>query len=60
MLKMHLELYKDLNYPFVLVLVGDDNPAFEGLFEFCSISAGGSICMYPSFFQEIVYHDSSF
>jgi len=25
-------------------LVGDDNPAFEGVFEFCSISAGGSIC----------------
>ncbi|KAG8906139.1 hypothetical protein FRB99_007529 [Tulasnella sp. 403] len=24
-------------------LVGEDNPAFEGLFEFCSISAGGSI-----------------
>ncbi|KAG6828309.1 hypothetical protein H0H92_008424 [Tricholoma furcatifolium] len=25
-------------------LVGEDNPAFEGVFEFCSISAGGSIC----------------
>ena len=25
------------------VLVGEDNPAFEGVFEFCSISAGGSI-----------------
>jgi histone deacetylase 1/2 len=25
------------------VLVGEDNPAFEGIFEFCSISAGGSI-----------------
>ncbi|KAF9542749.1 histone deacetylase RPD3 [Agrocybe pediades] len=24
-------------------LVGEDNPAFEGVFEFCSISAGGSI-----------------
>lgn len=24
-------------------LVGDDCPAFEGLFEFCSISSGGSI-----------------
>ena len=24
-------------------LVGDDCPSFEGLFEFCSISAGGSI-----------------
>jgi len=29
-----------------LVLVGEDNPAFEGVFEFCSISAGGSICMW--------------
>ena len=27
-----------------VVLVGEDNPAFEGVFEFCSISAGGSIC----------------
>ncbi|KAJ4481992.1 histone deacetylase [Lentinula aciculospora] len=25
-------------------LVGDDNPAFEGLWEFCTISAGGSLC----------------
>lgn len=25
-----------------IVLVGEDNPAFDGLFEFCSISAGGS------------------
>lgn len=25
------------------VLIGEDCPAFEGLFEFCSISAGGSI-----------------
>ncbi|KZT37499.1 histone deacetylase [Sistotremastrum suecicum HHB10207 ss-3] len=24
-------------------LVGEDNPAFEGVFDFCSISAGGSI-----------------
>jgi len=23
--------------------MGEDNPTFEGLFEFCSISAGGSI-----------------
>lgn len=27
----------------LLVLVGEDNPAFEGVFEFCTISAGGSI-----------------
>jgi histone deacetylase 1/2 len=25
------------------VLTGDDNPVFEGLFEFCTISAGGSV-----------------
>jgi histone deacetylase 1/2 len=30
----------------MLVLVGEDNPAFEGVFEFCSISAGGSICEF--------------
>lgn len=29
--------------PILLVLVGDDNPAWDGLFEFCSLSAGGSI-----------------
>jgi hypothetical protein len=33
-----------LTLPPIPVLVGDDNPGFEGLFEFCSISAGGSIC----------------
>lgn len=26
--------------------MGDDNPAFEGIFEFCSISAGGTIGMF--------------
>ncbi|KAK0432557.1 hypothetical protein EV421DRAFT_2063854 [Armillaria borealis] len=26
-----------------VVLVGEDNPPFEGVFEFCSISAGGSM-----------------
>ena len=26
-----------------LVLTIEDNPTFEGLFEFCSISAGGSV-----------------
>lgn len=25
-------------------LIGEDCPAFDGLFEFCSISCGGSIC----------------
>ena len=28
------------------VLVGDDNPAWDGLFEFCSLSAGGSIGVF--------------
>jgi hypothetical protein len=28
---------------FISVLTLDDNPAFDGLYEFCSISAGGSI-----------------
>ena len=38
-------LIQVLNYFFLSlqVLVGEDNPAFEGVFEFCSISAGGSI-----------------
>lgn len=31
------------------VLMGEDNPAFEGVFDFCSISAGGSIGSYSSF-----------
>lgn len=29
-----------------LVLAGDDNPAFDGVFEFSSISAGGTICAF--------------
>lgn len=29
------------------VLVGDDNPAFEGVFEYCQTSAGGSIGAHP-------------
>lgn len=32
----------------LVVLMGEDNPAFEGVFEFCSISAGGSICTATS------------
>ena len=31
------------------VLMGEDNPAFEGVFDFCSISAGGSIGSCSSF-----------
>ena len=30
-------------HPLISGLTGEDCPAFEGLFEFCSISAGGSI-----------------
>ncbi|KAJ7632329.1 histone deacetylase RPD3 [Roridomyces roridus] len=39
------ETAEELTHGGVLFLVGElpDNPAFEGLFEFCSISAGGSI-----------------
>lgn len=33
--------FPHVTYP--AVLVGEDNPAFDGLFEFCSISAGGSV-----------------
>ncbi|KAH9939380.1 histone deacetylase, partial [Epithele typhae] len=35
--------YRRLTYQGTRFLVGDDNPAFEGVFEFSSISAGGSI-----------------
>ncbi|XP_006456928.1 histone deacetylase complex catalytic component RPD3 [Agaricus bisporus var. bisporus H97] len=38
------ETAEELTYHGTRFLVGDDNPGFEGLFEFCSISAGGSIC----------------
>ena len=34
--------YHDLKHPFI-VNVGDDCPVFDGLYEFCQISAGGSI-----------------
>lgn len=27
--------------------VGDDCPIFDGLFEYCSISAGGSMGVFP-------------
>ena len=32
-----------LHWSHYAVLTGEDNPAFDGLFEFCSISAGGSL-----------------
>ncbi|KAF9257791.1 histone deacetylase [Marasmius fiardii PR-910] len=37
------ETAEELTFRGTRFLVGDDNPPFEGLFEFCSISAGGSI-----------------
>ena len=37
------ENYRELTYNGYQFLVGDDNPPFEGVFEFCSISAGGSV-----------------
>jgi histone deacetylase 1/2 len=36
------------------VLIGEDCPPFEGLYEFCSISAGGSLsafCPFPYTFS---------
>ncbi|KAF8967453.1 hypothetical protein BDZ97DRAFT_1803400 [Flammula alnicola] len=37
------ETVEKMSYQRSRFLVGDDNPAFEGVFEFCSISAGGSV-----------------
>ncbi|THH08234.1 hypothetical protein EW145_g2851 [Phellinidium pouzarii] len=37
------ETAEEMTYHGSRFLVGEDNPAFEGVFEFCSISAGGSI-----------------
>ncbi|EMD33755.1 hypothetical protein CERSUDRAFT_142079 [Gelatoporia subvermispora B] len=37
------ETAEELTFHGSRFLVGDDNPVFEGVFEFCSISAGGSI-----------------
>ncbi|KAF9524494.1 histone deacetylase RPD3 [Crepidotus variabilis] len=37
------ETAEKMTYHGTRFLVGEDNPAFEGVFEFCSISAGGSI-----------------
>lgn len=41
--KVTPETAEDLTYHGTRFLVGDDNPAWDGLFEFCSLSAGGSI-----------------
>ena len=35
--------------------VGDDCPVFDGLFEFCSISAGGSMGMLPLCTRNLYY-----
>ncbi|KAH7906117.1 hypothetical protein BJ138DRAFT_1072084 [Hygrophoropsis aurantiaca] len=37
------ETAEELTFHGTRFLMGEDNPAFEGVFEFCSISAGGSI-----------------
>ncbi|OSD02902.1 histone deacetylase RPD3 [Trametes coccinea BRFM310] len=41
--KVTPENAQQLTYQGTRFLVGEDNPAFDGVFEFCSISAGGSI-----------------
>ncbi len=50
------ENVEQLTYKGTQFLVGEDNPAFEGVFEFCSISAGGSIGMFS--FLASPYHPS--
>jgi histone deacetylase 1/2 len=45
-----------------LVLTGPDCPAFDGVYEFCTVSAGGSICssmLLPSFSLIKVSHPVS-
>ncbi|KAL5529902.1 hypothetical protein ACEPAF_6159 [Sanghuangporus sanghuang] len=37
------ETAEELTFHGSRFLIGEDNPAFEGVFEFCTISAGGSI-----------------
>ncbi|KAF7299923.1 Hist-deacetyl domain-containing protein [Mycena chlorophos] len=41
--KVTPETFSELSFNGTRFLVGEDNPPFEGLFEFSSISAGGSI-----------------
>jgi histone deacetylase 1/2 len=40
----------------VLVNIGEDCPVFDGLYEFCSLSAGGSICTLHSFLNSKVIY----
>ena len=48
--KVTPENARRLTYQGTRFLVGDDNPPFEGVFEFCSISAGGSVGAFAPFF----------
>ncbi|KAI0637141.1 histone deacetylase RPD3 [Trametes polyzona] len=41
--KVTPENAQQLTYQGTRFLVGEDNPAFDGVFEFCTISAGGSV-----------------
>ena len=43
------------NFDIFLVNVGEDCPVFDGLYEFCTISSGGSIGKLSSFFNCISY-----
>lgn len=43
----------------ITVNVGEDCPVFEGLFEFCSISAGGSIGEFDAVFFPYINLQSS-
>lgn len=48
-----------LIFLFFLVNVGDDSPVFEGLFEYCGLSAGGSMgkkinCKYKMRYTDII------
>ena len=44
-----------MKFTLLPVLVGEDNPAWEGLFDFCSLSAGGSIGISFSILNNRIY-----
>jgi len=46
--KVTPETVRQLTLEGARFLTGEDNPAFDGLFEFCSISAGGSVAAAQS------------
>lgn len=55
--KVTPENARRLTYQGTRFLVGDDNPPFEGVFEFSSISAGGSIgAWYPPPYAQADIH----